>query len=397
MRIENTWMLLPDRTVRRGTVETEGAFISRIEFLPDGGPEPTTVTMPGLVNAHGHTAMTLLRGLGSGLALDRWLHEAIFPVEARLTREDVYAGNLWGVVEMLASGTTSVVDMYDFPEEMEKVLAETGFGGHTCRVGLSFAPNRLAECIAFTRAHENAFVSVHSEYLTDEAFCRALAAANNGELKRPLHFHVSETQKEHEECLARHGLTPIAYLARTGLLDQGGYAAHGVFCTDDDFRTMAEKGVVLVHNPTSNLKLGSGVAPVCRARACGVKVALGTDGCASNDNLNLFEEMHLAYLLPKGLAHDPTALGAWDVLDMATCGNALAVGARADLCVADVTAPHLLPVRDLPNRIVASMQASDVIETVVGGQVLYDHGAFPTLDVDRARTLFLSAVRRLGL
>ena len=394
-KIENTYLLLPDRTVRKGSLVLDGDRIAEISF--DESLAPTTLTMPGLVNAHGHTAMTLLRGVGDALPLDRWLREAIFPIEARLTPEDVYAGNLWGIVEMLAAGTTSVIDMYDFPEEMERAFAETGFQGHSCRVGLSGVPGRLEECVAFAKAHPDSYLSIHSEYLTDEAFCRELAAANNGELRRKVHFHLSETRAEHEACLARHGQTPLAYLAGTGLLDHGGYAAHGVWCTDDDFRLMAEKGVTLVHNPTSNMKLGSGFARIRRALDLGVRVVLGTDGCASNDNLNLFEEMHLAALIHRGCACDPTVLSAWDVIEMATDANKIEVGARADLCVVDLTAPHLLPVRDLPARVAFSMQAGDVVQTIVGGRLLYDHGRYPTFDVAQARALFLAAVGRLGL
>ena len=381
----------------------DGRIAAIAEGGLDGAFDGVTVdaagllALPGLVNAHGHTPMTLVRGLGGGLPLQRWLEEAIFPVEAKMTPKDVRAGAVWGIVEMLAGGTTSVVDMYDFPGEMESALEEAGMRGNVCRVGLSFVPGRLEDCIAFTRAHPKAHVCVHSEYLTDEPFCRGLAAANNAELGRPLHVHVSETVKEHEECVARHGKTPIAYLADTGLLDQGGFAAHCVYCTDDDFRIMAEKKVVLAHNPTSNMKLGSGFARITRAMELGVKVALGTDGCASNDNLDMFEEMHLASLIHKGLAKDPTVLPAWDIIEMATLGNEIKVGAPADLCVADLNRTHLTPCLDIPNLVVHSMHASDVVQTIVDGKVLYDHGNFPTIDVEKAKAELLAAVRRIGL
>ena len=400
MKIENAWMLLPGRKVGYGTIEIADGVIRDVALArppDDGGAAPAALVLPGLVNCHGHTAMTLTRGLGGGLPLQRWLEEAIFPVEAKMTPQDVRAGAVWGIVEMLAGGTTSVVDMYDFPAETEAALQASGMKGNVCRVGLSFVPGRLDDCIAFTRAHPKAHVCVHSEYLTDEAFCRALAAANNAELKRPLHVHVSETEKEHSECLVRHGKTPIAYLAGTGLLDQGGFAAHCVYCTDDDFRIMAEKGVVLVHNPTSNMKLGSGFARIPRALELGVKVALGTDGCASNDNLDMFEEMHLASLVHKGLAKDPTVLSAWDVIAMATFGNEIRVGAPADLCVVDMDRPHLTPCLDIPNLVVHSMHASDVVRTIVDGRVLYDRGRYLTIDVEKAKSEFLAAVRRIGL
>lgn len=418
--IENCWMILPGHKVGYGDLEIEGERISNITLRNQATEKSNNrLVLPGLVNCHGHTAMTLVRGLGGGLPLQRWLEEAIFPVEAKMRPEDVYAGTAWGVREMLAGGTTSVADMYDFPGDCARAFAEGGMKARVCRVGLGFVPGRLNDCIEFTRSfnsslapHPSSLVSadlcIHSEYLTDEAFCRGLAEANK-ELKRPLHVHVSETEKEHNECIARHGKTPIAYLAETGLLDHGGYAAHCVWCTDDDFRIMAEKGVSLIHNPTSNMKLGSGFARVPRAMELGVNVALGTDGCASNDNLDLFEEMHIASLIHKGLAKDPTVLSAWDVVDMATVNGAkalglsdtgeIAVGKKADLCVVDLDKPHLTPCLDIPNLVVNSMHASDVAETWVDGKRVYKKSkAGVEVDLPTAtRTEFLEAVKRIGL
>ena len=418
--IENCWMILPGHKVGYGDLEIEGERISNITLRNQATEKSNNrLVLPGLVNCHGHTAMTLVRGLGGGLPLQRWLEEAIFPVEAKMRPEDVYAGTAWGVREMLAGGTTSVADMYDFPGDCARAFAEGGMKARVCRVGLGFVPGRLNDCIEFTRSfnsslapHPSSLVSadlcIHSEYLTDEAFCRGLAEANK-ELKRPLHVHVSETEKEHNECIARHGKTPIAYLAETGLLDHGGYAAHCVWCTDDDFRIMAEKGVSLIHNPTSNMKLGSGFARVPRAMELGVNVALGTDGCASNDNLDLFEEMHIASLIHKGLAKDPTVLSAWDVVDMATVNGAkalglsdtgeIAVGKKADLCVVDLDKPHLTPCLDIPNLVVNSMHASDVAETWVDGKrVCKKSKAGVEVDLPTAtRTEFLEAVKRIGL
>ena len=418
--IENCWMILPGHKVGYGDLEIEGERISNITLRNQATEKSNNrLVLPGLMNCHGHTAMTLVRGLGGGLPLQRWLEEAIFPVEAKMRPEDVYAGTAWGVREMLAGGTTSVADMYDFPGDCARAFAEGGMKARVCRVGLGFVPGRLNDCIEFTRSfksalapHPSSLVSadlcIHSEYLTDEAFCRGLAEANK-ELKRPLHVHVSETEKEHNECIARHGKTPIAYLAETGLFDHGGYAAHCVWCTDDDFRIMAEKGVSLIHNPTSNMKLGSGFARVPRAMELGVNVALGTDGCASNDNLDLFEEMHIASLIHKGLSKDPTVLSAWDVVDMATVNGAkalglsdtgeIAVGKKADLCVVDLDKPHLTPCLDIPNLVVNSMHASDVAETWVDGKRVYKKSK-AGVEVERptaTRTEFLEAVKRIGL
>ena len=424
MKFENVHMVLPGHKVGFGSIEFEGGRITAIHLspTPTDFSNSSLLVLPGLINCHGHTAMTLVRGLGSGLPLQRWLEEAIFPVEAKMKPEDVRAGAVWGIMEMLAGGTTCVADMYDFPGEMGVALLEAGMKGRICRVGLNFVPGRLEDCISSCRSwnewidrevksdvHED--ICIHSEYLTDEAFCRGLAEANK-ELKRPLHVHVSETEKEHRECIERHGKTPIAYLASTGILDHGGYAAHCVWCTDDDFRIMAEKGVSLIHNPTSNMKLGSGFARVARAMELGVNVALGTDGCASNDNLDMFEEMHICSLIHKGLAKDPTVLPAWDVIDMATRNGAralgmedtgeIAVGKQADFCVVDLDRIHLTPVLDIPSLVVNSMHASDVVMTVVGGEVVYekggdDNGFDGWLAASDAKDKLLAAVRRIGL
>ena len=434
--IENVWMLLPERKVGFGDIVIEGDTIAEIALRPAPGtvsperseprkrslegcsatPSASTLVLPGLVNCHCHAPMTLVRGLGGGLPLQRWLEEAIFPVEAKMTPGDIHAGAVWGAMEMLSGGTTCVADMYDFPEDEARAFAEVGMRASVCRVGLSFVPGRLAECIEYTARHASDAEApvrvdfcIHSEYLTDEKFCRELAAANR-ELGRPLHVHVSETKKEHEECIARHGKTPIAYLADTGILDRGGYAAHCVWCTDDDFRIMAEKGVSLVHNPTSNMKLGSGFARVTRAMELGVNVALGTDGPASNDNLDMFEEMHLASLIHKGVANDPTVLSPWDVIEMATKNGAkalgrgevgeMAVGKKADLCVVDMDRPHLVPALDIPNLVVHSMHASDVVATFVGGRKVYDKSRVGAefdgaVAADKAKADLLASVARL--
>ncbi len=421
----NGRVLTPSHAVVDGPIVVDGDWISQIGGVvaPFEGACETidlkgALVMPGLVNAHGHTAMTLVRGVGGGLPLQRWLEEAIFPVEAKMTPEDIRAGVTWGVMEMLASGTTLVADMYDFPQAGGEAFAAAGMKANVCRVGLCFSetdevpPGRAKECIDFVRDFKDstgrvvADFCVHSEYLTSERIVRALAEAN-ADFRRPVHAHVSETEKEHRECLARRGKTPIAYLADCGLLDHGGYLAHAVWATDDDFAVARAKGAALVHNPTSNMKLGSGFARIPAAIAAGTRVALGTDGCASNDNLNLFEEMHLAALIHKGVAKDPTALPAGAVLDMATVNGAkalgrndtgaLAVGMKADFCVVDFDKPHLKPCLDIMNALVYSAQASDVVMTVVDGEILYDHGEYPTIDAGRAEFEFRAAVKRLGL
>ncbi len=383
--------------------------------------------MPGLVNAHGHAAMTLLRGVGSGLPLQRWLEEAIFPIEAKMAPQDIIAGTRVAVMEMLASGTTLCSDMYDFPWDAVRVFEEAGMKVNSGRVLLCFDPDmkaedceRLKECEQFVkdftgrggeglkdgaRGLVKADIVLHSEYLTTENTVRALADIAKI-YDCAVQLHVSETVKEHEECKERHeGLTPAAYLERCGLLDTPTYMAHCVWVTDEDLDIMKNKGASLVHNPTSNMKLGSGFAPVAKALEKGVNVALGTDGCASNNNLNMFEEIHLAALLQKGLHRDPTLVTADQILDMATVNGAKALGRpdtgelregmRADVIAVDMSKPHMRPAVDIPALLVYSAQASDVTMTMVDGKILYENNAYTTIDPVKAEEEFKAAVARL--
>ena len=411
MRLEKCLMLLPGRKIAKGAIETEGAFITKLEL--DDSVKCELFVIPGLVNAHGHTAMTLLRGQGCGLELKRWLEEAIFPIEAKMAPRHIRAGVRLGALEMLRGGTTLVADMYDFPESGEEAFIASGMKANTCRVGLSFVPGRLKECVDFA-ADKTVVESssgriardlcIHSEYLTSPQFCRDLAGANR-ELKRSVHLHASETSLEHEECIKRHGMTPMKYLDSVGLLDYGAYAAHCVYCTDDDFRIMKDKNVTLVHNPTSNLKLGSGIARIKRALELGVNVAIGTDGCASNDDLDMFEEMRLAALLASGVSRDPAALTAWDVFEMATINGAralgrldtgsLEVGKRADFAVLDMNSIHFKPALDAVNMLVYSAHASDVVKTVVDGSVVYERSSFSI--PENIESDFSLAVSQIGL
>ena len=424
--LNNCLMLLPERKAQKGDIVIKNGKIVEILITPEeralapkGIDLAGAIVMPGLINAHYHAPMTLLRGVGGGLPLKRWLNEAIFPIEANLTDEDVAAGMTWGAMELLAGGVTCVADMYEHSLAGAAALAETGVKGNVCRPGLAFSDGtpkgRLEECIDFVRNFRDpnnrlvADICIHSEYLTNEKFCRALAEANH-EFKRPLNVHVSETKREHEECIARHGKTPIAYLADTGLLDYGGYAAHCVWCTDDDFKIMAERNISLVHNPSSNMKLGSGFARIGRAMELGVNVALGTDGPASNDNLDMFEEMHLTSLIHKGVALDPTILSPWEVVEIATKNGAkalcradtgeIAPGKAADLCVVELNKPHLIPCVDAANLIVHSAHASDVVMTIVDGRIVYERSPEQSwLDInhERAKFDFELSLRRLKL
>ena len=424
--LNNCLMILPGRKSAVGDIVVTNGKIDKILISPEerassprGIDLSGAIVMPGIVDAQCHAPMTLLRGVGGGLPLKRWLEEAIFPAEATMTDEDVAAGMTWGAMELLAGGVTCVADMYEHSLAGAAALAETGIKANVCRPGLAFddgtPEGRLEECIDFVRNFRDsngrlfADICIHSEYLTNEKFCRALAEANR-EFTRPLNVHISETKREHEECIARHGKTPMAYLAETGLLDYGGYAAHCVWCTDDDFKIMADRNVSLVHNPSSNMKLASGFARVCRAAELGVNVALGTDGPASNDNLDMFEEMHLTSLIHKGVLLDPTVLSPWEVIEMATVNGAkalgrydtgeIAVGKAADFCVVALDKPHLNPCVDPANLIVHSAHASDVAMTIVDGRIVYERSpeqSWIDINHERAKFDFEMSLRRLKI
>ena len=247
-------------------------------------------------------------------------------------------------------------------------------------------------------------MQIHSEYLMDVNVlerCGQLIHDYNMEV----HTHISETASEHQESIGRHGLTPIAFFDKMGILDTGAVCAHCVWVTDEDLDIMAKKGATIAHNPTSNLKLGSGIAPVAKALSKGVNVGIGTDGTASNNNLNMFEEMHLASILQQGNNHDPLAVSAQQSFDMATingykalhredCGE-LAVGKKADIVALDMDKPHLLPDADTLALLVYSAQASDVCMTMVDGRILYENGEYLSIDAEKCRAEYLAAAKKL--
>lgn len=375
------------------------------------------ILMPGIVNSHCHGPMTLLRGIGGGLALQEWLTTAIFPIEDKLIPEDVRTGEVWAVMEMLASGITCVSEMYDFPEQMWQVLKETGIKGNVSRVGLSFSDTeeipagRFKECVDFAenfKDEDDRVLSefcLHSEYLTKEPFVKRIAEANKS-LHKTMNIHVSETKLEHEECKARHnGLTPVQYLEKCGILDERTYGAHCVWVEKEDLDIMKDKKFSVAFNPSSNCKLASGFAPINDMLAKGINVGIGTDGTASNDNLNMFEELHLGSLLIKNSAKDATVLNAETVLKMATVNGAkalgrndtgeLKVGKRADIIAVSMDKPHMYPAFDIMNLLVYSAQGSDVVMTMVDGNILYENGIYMTIDAEKAKADMKSSVLRL--
>ncbi|MBN2875973.1 MAG: amidohydrolase [Spirochaetales bacterium] len=376
--------------------------------------------MPGLYNMHTHTPMTLLRGLGSGLTLDRWLREAIFPVEDRLTPDDIRVGTELALLEMLASGVVSFNDMYYMPEITADAVLSAGMKANLNRpiVGFDkdepYAKNqRVRESLQFFDTYHKAGngavlvdFAIHAEYTSFDELVKPYAADCLARGAR-MHIHLSETVKEHEECKIRHGTTPTRWFLDMGVLDSPVVAAHCVAVEPEDLDILQDRGVTCVHNPSSNMKLGSGFMPLATMLDRDMKVALGTDGAASNNNLNLFEEMHLAALIHKGHAGDPTIIEPGQLLDMATVRGAaaqgrtnageLAVGQAADIVAIDLRKPHLVPNSDTLSLLVYSAQASDVAMTMVNGRVLYERGVYHTIDATRVLEEAAACALRLGL
>lgn len=397
-----------------------------ITYLSDSRPEGKwtekdmhgALLIPGLINTHTHAAMTLLRGHGSGLPLDRWLNEAIFPVEDRMTAEDIAAGNALAQLEMLRTGTTSYSDMYFSMETAAELCARSGMKANLCRPITCFDPDesasdsfRAKESAALFRewnGKENGRIlvdfSIHAEYTCREKIAREYALMGK-ELGARMHIHLSETMREHAACKQQYGKTPAEWFLSLGVFDLPTAAAHCVAVEDGDIEILYRKGVNAVHCPSSNLKLGSGFMRLPKLIQSGVNVALGTDGTASNDNLNMFEEMHLAALIHNGFAADPTAVSASAVLNMATRNGArlqgrsdtgsLMTGKKADIVAIDMNRPHLIPSFDAVSTLLYSAQGSDVMMTMVDGKILYENGEYLTIDADKVYYDFHRALRRL--
>ncbi|MBX5436833.1 MAG: amidohydrolase [Alicyclobacillaceae bacterium] len=367
---------------------------------------PRAVAIPGLVNCHGHAAMTLLRGAGDDLPLQRWLEERIFPLEARLTGEAVYWGTLLACWEMIRSGTTCFTDMYMWMDDAARAVAESGLRGVLSWGIAASDPAGIDRAVATSRAFADRWhraadgritvtLGPHAPY-TCSPECLRRVAELSAELNLPIQIHLSETWREVEECRAQFGRSPIAHALATGLLERPVLAAHCVHVDDDDIRILREKDVRVAHNPQSNLKLASGVAPVPKLLAEGVTVGLGTDGAASNNNLDMFEELRLAATLHKGVSGDATAVPAADALAMATSAGARAVflppghgtlqpGAAADLVLLDLDSPHLTPGDNLVSDIVYAAGADDVTDVYVAGRCLLSNRELTTLDAERIR------------
>lgn len=361
---------------------------------------------PGLINCHNHSPMTLLRGVGSDLPLQEWLFGKIMPIEDTLTPEDIKIGNQLALLEMISTGTTSYSDMYFEPQTAVENSLAAGIKANISRPVQCFNPqetyaenHRAKESIELFQNFQGAGhdriridFSIHAEYTCFPHIIEAYSADCKA-LGGRMHIHLSETEKEHRECIEKYGKTPAKLFYDLGTFDSPTAAAHCVWVTEEDMDLMGEKGVSVIHNPTSNLKLGSGFAPLPTMLRKGLNVTLGTDGTASNNNLNMMEELHLLSLIHKGYAHDPQLIPAATALNIATRNGAklqgredtgsLEVGKKADIIAIDLSRPHLFPNIDPLALMCYSAQGSDVVMTMVDGQILYENGQFLTLDAEK--------------
>ena len=399
---------------KAGYVRVKGARIEAVSETPLASEEGEEVydgrgklLMPALVNAHAHAPMTLLRGWGENLNLQDWLNQRIFPFEAKLTDEAICAGTTLALAEMIRTGTVSSTEMYFGAEAMARALVASGAKmnlsvGVTCfgDGDLAGQPRQQeAERLIknWNGAGEGRLVadlSLHAEYTSTPKAVRQMAqrAAGTG---LNMQVHMAETKTETDECVERHGKTPARYFYDLGLFDAHTTAAHGVWLTDEDIPLLKEKDVTIASCPASNMKLASGFCRTPALLAAGVRVALGTDGAASNNNLDMFEEMKLFALAPKGAFGDPRAVSAQQALRAATLSGAQAqgrwdtgavkAGNRADLIVLDCSAPWWTPGHDRAADIVYAAKGTDVCLTMADGRVLYRDGEYLTIDIERAR------------
>ncbi|SDF57544.1 amidohydrolase [Sporolituus thermophilus] len=409
--LKNAYVWGADGTITKSDIAISGSEIAWVgsekqDWQADHVIDCTDkLAIPGFVNTHTHAAMTLFRSYADDMALMDWLQNKIWPAERKLTAEDVYWGSMLAIVEMIKTGTTTFADMYFFMPEVAQAAADSGIRAVLSRGMAGVAPTAeqaLHESEVLFREWHNAaegritvMLGPHAPYTCPPAYLRRVVELA-GRLKAEIHIHLSETAGEVETCLKEHGKTPIALMNELGVLDCGVLAAHCVHLTEEDIAIMARKKVRVAHNPGSNMKLASGIAPVHELLSAGICVGLGTDGAASNNNLDMLEEMRLAALLAKVRNNDPLAVPAATALDMATRRGAealglggsigvLAAGYKADITLLSLQGPHWHPRHDLVSLLVYAAQSGDVDTVMVNGRILLEKGNLTTIDEERVK------------
>lgn len=346
--------------------------------------------MPGFKDAHTHSGMTLLRSFADDLPLNEWLNNQIFPVEAKLTAEDIYELSKLAILEYLTSGITAVFDMYLTPLSIADAFDDMGM--RCVQVGavnnFSQSPELVEEMFLKLNKRsslQSYILGFHAEYTCSRALLEQIAGLAH-KYKSPVFTHLAETSGEVAGCMERYGMTPMAFLDSLGMFDYGGGGYHCVHMTPEDIAIMSQKGLFAVTNPASNMKLASGIAPISDFLKANVKVAIGTDGPASNNCLDMFREMFLVTGLAKVKEQDASAVNAMEVLKMATVNGSHAMGLSdtdvleegklADIIMLDLNQPNMQPLNNIPKNLVYSGSKQNVIMTMINGKILYEKGTF---------------------
>ncbi|MFP4655538.1 MAG: amidohydrolase family protein [Methanohalobium sp.] len=425
--IRNGYILTMDFATefRNGVVVIENGVITEVAESTNQSADRIIdakggVVMPGFVNTHTHAAMTLFRGYADDLPLEEWLKDYIWPAEEHLNKNDVYTGTLLACLEMVKSGTTSFADMYIHMNDAAQAVKDSGLRAALSYGLIDVGENRSTDIelskgkrfvLDWNGEAEGRIITMygpHAPYSCTQRLIKGVKEeARKDNVK--VHIHVLETESELNQMKEQYGMCSVNLLDRLGFLDSEVLAAHCVWLSDDDIEILRGRGVHVSHNPVSNMKLASGVAPVPKMLDRGVNVSLGTDGCASNNNnLDMFEEMKTAALLHKVESLNPTVLPAMQVLEMATVNGSKALGIKsgilregynADVIIVDMNKPHLTPVYDIHSHLVYSASGSDVRTTIVDGRVLmkdYNVLCMDEQDVlDRAREAAANLVARV--
>ncbi|MBN2489022.1 MAG: amidohydrolase family protein [Methanosarcinaceae archaeon] len=410
--IKNGYVLTMDPAgdIKRGVVVIEDGVITQVADSTHETADTIidakgSVVMPGLINTHTHAGMTLFRGYADDLPLAEWLEEHIWPAEAVLTDKDLYKGTLLACLEMIKSGTTAFADMYIHMDEVARAVEKSGM-----RAALSYGMIDLGDEARGDRelkegrrfVHEwnggadgriTAMYGPHAPNTCSREFLiKVKEQAMQDDAK--IHIHVLETEAELNQMKEKFGMCSVNMLDEIGFLDPDVLAAHCIWLSDGDIDILSKRGVNVSHNPVSNMKLASGIAPVPKMLDRGVNVSLGTDGCASNNNLDMFEEMKTLALLHKVNTFDPTVLPARQVLEMATRNGARALGLgtgvlkagyRADVIIVDMNKPHLTPRYDATSHLVYSARGCDVRTTIVNGKILMHN--YETISLDEQKVM----------
>lgn len=398
-----------DMTISSGELHTCGDTITYVGSNPPKGDFTREINlcgnliMPSFKNAHTHSAMTFLRSYADDMSLNDWLFKQVFPMEDKLTPDDIYDLTKLAALEYFSGGTTACFDMYFHPDRVEQCAIDTNMRLVLCGA-VSGGENQADYDSALSRLEDyltrfngkNPLVSFkmgfHAEYTTHISILKGIAELAK-KYKQPVYTHNSETANEVQGCIERHGKTPTALFEELGIYDFGGGGFHCVHMTEEDLEIFKRRGLWVVTNPCSNSKLASGIAPLYKMYNMGINLAIGTDGPASNNALDMFREMYLASVLQKIRENDAAAMPADAVLKMAVSGSALAMGLtdcdelsegkKADIAVIDLDQPNMQPLNNTVKNIVFAGSKSNVKMTVSNGVVVYENGEFPTLDKEK--------------